>query len=229
MSEKFVVSNLKIEHNHEVNSEIFKTLYHENRITEEIKNTDLSEFVNLEPKPKKLREELSKIFNVFLTSKDCNNIIQKNKSIKDSLNDQLNNFANSFNQENNIFEVTHDSNKNLKSIYFQLKEAVEIYERFPNLLLLDATYKVNNLDMPLLVFMNVDALTCDKIIACALVESETTEILSDVLNTFKKYNPTSKNLSYIIVDKSMAEISAIKIVFPDCSIRLCSFHVIQAF
>ena len=55
-----------------------------------------------------------------------------------------------------IVEVSHDDNNVLSCIYFQTKSWQNMFERFPGLILIDATHKLNNLNMPLYVIMVVD-------------------------------------------------------------------------
>ena len=49
-----------------------------------------------------------------------------------------------------------DDKNVLSNIFFQAKSWQNIYEQFPELILIDATYKLNNLNMPLYIIMVVD-------------------------------------------------------------------------
>jgi zinc finger SWIM domain-containing protein 3 len=50
-------------------------------------------------------------------------------------------------------EVLVDESKTLQAIYFQSKEMMETFDGYPELLMVDATYKLNDLRMPLYVLM----------------------------------------------------------------------------
>ena len=49
-----------------------------------------------------------------------------------------------------------DDDKMLKAIYFQTKKMQDTFCTYPELLLIDTTYKLNDLRMPLYVLMVVD-------------------------------------------------------------------------
>ena len=49
-----------------------------------------------------------------------------------------------------------DESDSLQAIFFQTQEMCDTFEAYPELILLDATYKLNDLHMPHYVTMNVD-------------------------------------------------------------------------
>lgn len=51
-----------------------------------------------------------------------------------------------------------DEESMLKAIYFQIPEMRNMFESYRELLLIDATYKLNDLNMPLYVLMSVDGM-----------------------------------------------------------------------
>ena len=55
-----------------------------------------------------------------------------------------------------IVEILKDSEDILQALYFQTEVWQSIYSKFPELLMIDATYKLNNLIMPLYILMVVD-------------------------------------------------------------------------
>ena len=53
-------------------------------------------------------------------------------------------------------EVSTNSNNVLSSVFFQKQSWQNMYARYPELILIDATYKLNNLRMPMYILMVVD-------------------------------------------------------------------------
>lgn len=55
-----------------------------------------------------------------------------------------------------MVEVYVDEEKHFKGLFYQDDEMRRMFESFPEILLADATYKLNNLRIPLFVMLVVD-------------------------------------------------------------------------
>lgn len=123
-----------------------------------------------------------------------------------------------------------DENEELQILFIQTIHMQQAYKSFPEVVLLDATYRTNKLKMPLFVFVVLDGCGECQVIAYAFVASEQCHHITEMLNLFVKENPCSENTGVIVVDKDFSEISAIRSAFPSVpSIQLCQFHVMKAF
>lgn len=92
--------------------------------------------------------------------------------------------------------------------------------------LIDATYKTTKYDVPLF-FLSVRTNVGYCAAAEFVVQTESTQCITEALNYLKKMNP-EWNPPYFLCDYSEAEISAIREVFPEVKIFLCDFHREQA-
>ena len=54
---------------------------------------------------------------------------------------------------------------------------------------MDGTYKLNDLDMPVYIFMASDALGSRWIVAAAILPSETSDEIGDAIKKLKTLNP----------------------------------------
>ena len=52
-------------------------------------------------------------------------------------------------QEGDSVKIFRNSDKNLRAIYYQSKTMKQMFKYFPEILMCDGTYKLNNLRMPL--------------------------------------------------------------------------------
>jgi len=50
-----------------------------------------------------------------------------------------------------VVEVSKSDDNVLTSIFFQTRNWIDMHVKYPELILIDATYKLNNLDMPLYI------------------------------------------------------------------------------
>ena len=74
------------------------------------------------------------------------------------------------------------------------------FERFPETVLMDATHKTNNLDMPLYTMATIDGNKETQVAASFLVENEDEDSISYMMQLFKKRNPNSKKqLCYLLI------------------------------
>ncbi|XP_070183049.1 uncharacterized protein [Littorina saxatilis] len=120
-----------------------------------------------------------------------------------------------------------DENNGFKYLAFVTKDMMESLEQYPEILIMDATYKCNACDYALLNILVIDANGQGIPVFHAFVSSETSDMLSSCLTFFAECYLSDKT-STIFVDKDMAELLAIRAVLPHVSIRLCSFHASMA-
>lgn len=106
----------------------------------------------------------------------------------------------------------------------------EAFRSFPEVLIVDATYRTNKLRVPLFVFIVQDGNGGSQVVTYAFVASEQQHVVSQLLATFVQGNPDTANPKVVVVDKDFTEISAIRTTFPDSpAIQPCQFHVKKAF
>ena len=106
-------------------------------------------------------------------------------------------------------------------------EMKQTFEKYPEVLMVDSTYRVNKLKMPLYNFLVEDAHGLGRSVGFCLVSNEKKETVQNMMNEISKVHDCSK-IQTIVVDKDLNEITALKKVAPNSSIQLCKFHVIQA-
>jgi hypothetical protein len=91
---------------------------------------------------------------------------------------------------------------------------------------LDATYKTNSYGLPLFQLLTVDNCLKGQIMGIFMTQNEETDSIVRALRAFRQANP-GFNPNSIMMDKSSAEISACKSVFPEAIILICDFHWTQ--
>lgn len=133
------------------------------------------------------------------------------------------------NHKAKVIAIT-DEAKQLQILLVQTAHMQRAFESFPEVLLLDATYRTNKLKMPLFVFLVQDGCGASQVVGYAFVASEQYHVLSKLLETFVKENPSSQETQVVVVDKDFTAINAIRNTFTSApSVQLCQFHVVKAF
>ena len=115
----------------------------------------------------------------------------------------------------------------LKAIYFQTSEMRSIFVSYPELLLIDATYKLNDLNMPLYVLMSVDGNGESEIVSLWLTQFEDKETITELVQEFKKHNSSWSLTQCIMSDKDMTERNVLSEQFPQSKLLICLFHTLR--
>ena len=119
----------------------------------------------------------------------------------------------------------------MDGIFYQDAEMKRMFDRFPELLFVDATYKLNDLRMPLdlYIFLVEDGNGESEIVALWMVMSEDVISIKQMAQIFKKHNPNWSKTRTIMSDKDFIERDVLKSEFPQASILICLFHVLRTF
>ena len=102
-------------------------------------------------------------------------------------------------------EVFADQDENLMGIFYQDNCMKQLYAAFPEVLFVDATHKVNELRMPLYIFLICDGNGQSEIVAAFLVASEQKPVIEQMVRIFKKHNTSWPATKVIMTDKDMNE------------------------
>lgn len=94
--------------------------------------------------------------------------------------------------------------------------------------MVDATYKLNELRMPLYLMLVVDSNGQSEIVAAYLTTLETKEAISKMVQAFKSHNPHWSETTVVISDKDFTERSVFEKEFPDASLIICLFHTLRS-
>ena len=100
-------------------------------------------------------------------------------------------------------EIFTDEEYNLMGMFYQDEVMKKIYTAFPEMLFVDATHKVNELQMPLYIFLICDGNGQSEIVAACLVASEQRVVIEKMANAFKKHNSAYCSTRVIMTDKDM--------------------------
>lgn len=114
-------------------------------------------------------------------------------------------------------------------IFFQDQRMAEMYTHFPELILFDATYKLNNRDMPLVLQLCVDGNGETEIISLFVCHSESMTSIRSMLEAFQEFNEAWRQTRVIIGDKDFSDRNIYEEMFPDAQLQICLFHVFVTF
>ncbi|XP_042145735.1 histone-lysine N-methyltransferase 2D-like isoform X24 [Ixodes scapularis] len=229
--QKLVIVDVCLKHsNHEVSEAVFRHYPQNRRLTAEEALLAAEPVNELQSNPSLLRSFLQNKTGKPLTAKDIENVVARLKGSKKPDVDQLAEEIKEIFRKDPTAAVTlgtSESNE-MELLFIQTTMMAQFYEKFPEVLLLDGTYRTNNLKMALFVFMVVDGNGCSQVVAYCFVSSEDLAHMDTMMRTFVGLQGMQKT-KCVIVDKDFKEIRAIRDNFsPDTVIQLCEFHVKKA-
>ena len=82
---------------------------------------------------------------------------------------------------------------------------LNVYERYPLLLLDDVKYKLFDLRLPVYLLLTIDSNGLSEIAGLFTVAEETKVLIQEVVTVFKKHNPNWYSASVITSDKDFNE------------------------
>ena len=166
---------MKLEQDHPLTN---PEIYPEKRHLSAGEREEAERLINLGVTVRALHTHLSQISGKPLILKDVHNLRAqtkfRNKNGKDEqqlLLDEVEQLLQS-DSGARVQLVTKDDGS-LKILYFQNSSMTSLYSTFPEVLLLDATYCVNNLRMPLFVFICIDGNGEGGVVGYAIVSDVT--------------------------------------------------------
>ena len=124
-------------------------------------------------------------------------------------------------------EIYSDSERNLKGIFFQDQQMLECFKAYPELLCIDATYKLLELGLPVYLMLVEDSNGQSEIVAVCMLVTEDRDSMCWMFEAFKKLNPHWSQVRVVMADKDIGERDVIKEQLPSTAVLICLFHTLR--
>lgn len=179
---------------------------------------------------KRLQSSLAKEGQTVIL-KDLHNLSRR-VSIKET--DQVETVINMLKMQEggDVFVYSEESSvrecKEVVAIAYQDKNMKDMFSSFPEVLFIDATYRLNNLDMPLFLLVSEDANGESEIVGIWLTKNEQKQTLQRLVQAFKERNPKWTETRVIITDKDASERGVFSQEM-NVDLQLCLYHVLKVF
>jgi len=204
--QQLIITRMELQHKHELTEEIFNH-YPENRQLNTSESAILEPLVDLRVRPALLQHMLHNTTHKPLTKHDIQNVLRRigaagGKSKADLLADEIEVILQ--HDPSAPIAVKTDSDGTLKMLFLQTTAMRKLTDSFPEVILLDATYRTNKLKMPLFVFMVVDGFGVSQVAAHCFVANEQQSLVTEMAKTLVEFNPATCATKCIIVDKDFS-------------------------
>ncbi|VDI16269.1 zinc finger SWIM domain-containing protein 3 [Mytilus galloprovincialis] len=212
-------------HNHDTSEALFKQLPRERRLPKEM-TKEAESLISLKVNKKLLRDHLEQKTGKKVSLKDITNLqtVIKNRS---KCHDVASLVKKLLIDHGTIVELFASEDNVLQGLFYQDKEMLQNFENYPEILFIDSTFKVNNLRMPLYVFLVEDSMGQSEIAGLCFLAAEEQQLVDHMGNLFKKFNPSYQKMKMIMADKDFIERETFRSVFPHSSLLICRFQKVH--
>ncbi|XP_064485129.1 uncharacterized protein ZSWIM9-like [Ornithodoros turicata] len=227
-TQQLEVTKMDLSHNHDINGEIYRSYPECRRLTSADKEY-VQPLLELGVLPSMIARKVCENTGKRVIAKDIHNLKQAVSGGEEAnlLVKEIEHCREKFSA---VITPVTDENQELQILLIQTAHMKEALRSFPEVLLLDATYRTNKLKMPLFVFAVQDGSGGTQVAGYAFVASEQQHVINSLLELFVTENPDTRRTQVVVVDKDFTEISAVRHTFPSSpAVQLCAFHVLKAF
>ncbi|XP_071527088.1 zinc finger SWIM domain-containing protein 3-like [Panulirus ornatus] len=211
--QKLIVKQSNLMHSHPTSKDSYQFPTKQRRLNENYQE-EVSTALQTKPDKKVLQDHIRKTTGKTVTLRDLTNHSFKINAKGSNLEEMLEEFIN---DPESIVDVLVDEENVLKGIYYQDETMKRNFERYPELLLIDATYKLNDVRMPVYLQLAVDGNGESEIVCVFVVVTEDTETMSALVDMFKSHNHNWEKIKTILTDKDFMEKAVYSHHFPDAT------------
>ena len=195
---------------------------------------EVTNVVSMGPKLKLVRQYILKQFGKQVVLKDLQNVRTKAKLESKGKCDKAQITIDRLEEEIQSDKgskggvIVNEANE-LSIFYFASSHLLRLYEKFPEVVMIDGTYNVNASRMPMYSFMIEDGNGHGRTVFYAATTDESAQHLSAIIQGFKQCHSSYSNTKVVIIDKDFTELSVLREELPNTTILFCQFHVIKCF
>lgn len=114
-------------------------------------------------------------------------------------------------------------------MFFQDEVMKNCFDSYPEIVFIDATYKLLDINTPVYVMLVEDSNGQSEIVFTCLLVHEDRDSVKWMMETFKNRNSNWQKVRVVMADKDMDERHVIKEAFPSAYMLICLFHVLRTF
>ena len=223
------VTKFTPEHNHKTTELEFK-FHHKVRKVNSATQREIEQHLQLNANRRLIQQTYKEKTGKNITMKDLHNIGTRMKMNTDrKATSEVQGIGEWIKEQHPGVDCEFVINDKVLTGIFQDAEMKSTFDRFPELLLADSTYKTNNLNLALYAMLSVDGNGESHLVCAFFVLAEDKTSLTDMLSRFKARNPRWIDVKTVITDKDMTERLVFKSCLPSVNLQICLYHTLRSF
>uniref|UniRef100_A0ABD2W5X8 ZSWIM1/3 RNaseH-like domain-containing protein n=1 Tax=Trichogramma kaykai TaxID=54128 RepID=A0ABD2W5X8_9HYME len=168
---------------------------------------------------------LSKEYGITISSKDASNVKYAAKSKQPKSLDAV---LNLLKEKNFIYEVKQSEGNVFQALFITSSSWIKMYHAWPELVFMDSTYKLIDMQYPVNIAAIVDGNGCTEVVALGILPHEDEPTYVWYIEMMKKYLFNLKDTEAFMTDKDKVSRKVIQEIL-EVDRYICTFHVAQAF
>ena len=229
IGENLIVTNVNMEHaNHEINEQLYQFYPKVRKLSDDDK-LYAERMLAMKVNKKLLQHELKNDTGKRVSLRDLTNIAvaaKQRSGTRNDLNTCVDLLRNDYHC--NVDICTSEDNE-FCGIFVQDVDMRDTFAAFPEILFVDATYKLLELLFPVYVFACEDSNGSTEIAGMGLLMTEDAASVRWLMEKFIERNPESAKTRIVMADKDINERDIIKELLPEAQILICLFHTLKSF
>ena len=117
----------------------------------------------------------------------------------------------------------------LMGLFFQDSEMKSIFNSYPELVCIDATYKLLELRFPVYIMLIEDSNGQSEVAGVFLLLEDTEKSIKSMSGIFKSHNLQWSATRVLMTDKDMMEHDVLSAEFQSAELAICLFHTFRSF
>lgn len=226
----YKITQLEENHNHSLQH---YNLYPQKRLLTKEEETAYLPLIKVDAPTKVLKKLVKEQTGKDIKTKDCNNLCSRYAMpIRDEVahGEALIKLVEKLVTDNPNWRIHYETNEQdvLQFLFIQTTEMQETLEKYPDILFVDGTYKVNIENYVLYTVMVQDGHERGRAVCYAFLRHETDEIVRAALEKFIHYNSFVVSACKVVMtDKDLNEMNILRDLLPNSTLLLFAFHVIN--
>ena len=156
---------ITLERKHVISSELYNHLPRQRNVNGSLRE-EVKDAISLKANSKLIQQKIQTANGHPITLKDIANIrAETKKAVKSNEMETIIPFLQS--KDGASVEIAVDEQHNFKCLFYQDSQMKSVYNMFPEIVMVDATYKLLDLKLPLYVMLVVDGNGLSEIVGCS--------------------------------------------------------------
>ena len=224
-----VVRSLNDQHNHVISKETHQFYPGVRRLSDD-QRSYAEKQLDMNVNKKKLQHQLESDTGKCVLLKDLSNIMTMAKRRKGGTRNDLDTCVEELRRAHGcVVDICTSDEGDFYGLYVQDRKMKQTFAAFPEILFLDATYKLLELQFPVYVFACEDSNGATHIIGLGALYTEDLPSVKWLVETFQKHNPEVSSTRLVMADKDLNERDVIKEILPHVKVLICLFHSLKTF
>ena len=225
-----IVTNVNASHaNHDADEEEYNFLPKARKLDDtEIGYAE--EMLSMGANKKKIQQQIFVETGKRVIMKDLSNIHTSSKRKHHGTKNDLSKCVDLLrNNHSCTVDISTDAEEIFCGLFIQDEQMRQLFAAYPEIIFLDATYKLLELQFPVYLFVVEDSNGATVIVGMGFLVTENAESMRWLVETFMNKNPATRNTRIIMADKDLNERDIIKELLPWAKVLICLFHTLKTF